>query len=79
VAQGIFADTYYMSKHLPAFNMSIGYYDQHKRNDYVIVSEAMKAMELTYNLILNQEEVAVNAYPEIINEKSTDDFLGLIK
>jgi hypothetical protein len=21
----------------------------------------------------------VNAYPEIINEKSTDDFLGLIK
>jgi putative aminopeptidase FrvX len=77
VAQGIFADTYYMSKHLPAFNMSIGYYNQHRRDDYVIVSEAMNAMQLTYNLILNQEDVAVNAYPEIINEK-TNDFLGLM-
>jgi hypothetical protein len=28
-------------------------------------------------LILNQEDVAVNAYPEIINEK-TNDFLGLM-
>lgn len=70
VAQGIFADTYYMSKHLPAFNMSIGYYMQHRRDDYVVISEAIKAMELTYNMIVNQEEMAVNAYPELIFEEN---------
>lgn len=79
VTNGIFADTYYIAEKLPAFNMSIGYYNQHRRDDYVVISEAINAMELAYNLILNKDEVAINATPEVIFENETQNIGSLYR
>ena len=68
MSPGIFADTYHIAEHIPAFNLSVGYYNQHRKNDYVKIDEALNALQLTYNLILNKEEMAINAKPEIITE-----------
>ena len=68
MSPGIFADTYHIAEYIPAFNLSVGYYNQHKKNDYVKIDEALNALQLTYNLLLNKEEMAVNAEPEIITE-----------
>ena len=66
MSPGIFADTYHIAEHLPAFNLSVGYYNQHRKNDYVKIDEALNALQLTYNLILNKEEMSINAEPEMI-------------
>jgi putative aminopeptidase FrvX len=68
MSPGIFADTYHIAEYIPAFNLSVGYYNQHRKNDYVKIDEALNALQLTYNLILNKEEMSINAEPEIITE-----------
>lgn len=49
--QGIFADTYYIAQNIPAFNMSVGYYNEHKKNDFVVIEEALGALNFVKEFI----------------------------
>jgi hypothetical protein len=48
---GIFADTFYIAQNIPAFNMSVGYYGEHNKNDYVIISEALESLNFVKEFI----------------------------
>jgi hypothetical protein len=64
VSYGSFADTYHISTHCIAINLSTGYYNAHSQRDYVNITEAMKIAEIVSRCIIDEysqlEKIAVD-------------------
>ena len=55
VANGSFADTFYISEHVPAVNISIGYYNAHSSYDFIRVNETYDTMMVVRSCIEKQD------------------------
>lgn len=55
-ATGLFSDANYLSKAISCANLSVGYYQPHSKNEYIVLDDLEKAYDFTSRIVLNVKE-----------------------